>query len=345
MNANNTLEKYLTKLHNELGSMNISEKADIITEIKSHVQESVESGKDIDNILKNLGNPTNVANKYLKDKGMPSIQKQRSPGIFSSILKWFSITIISLFLLIVLGFGTILWKINPFRHIPNSNISITDRGISAVTSHGTITINDEGITTESHTVSTNGTDDTSVNVSNEAVNDSSSQIGNKVIENKTLTTFDSFGDLSMKNSTITNKISVFGKLNAKNTTINSLAAFGESNLNNSIIKGMANINGKLIITNSTIWGPLHILGEITAKSSNFKGDIFAAGDKYKFTKCTLENTIVQANKSNTIQKIIIRNHSKINGNIEFEQGNGIVEIDSTSTIHGKVIGATVIKKN
>ncbi|MBT4964092.1 MAG: DUF1700 domain-containing protein [Francisellaceae bacterium] len=345
MNANNKLEKYLTKLHNDLGSMSVSEKADIITEIKSHAEESVESGKNIDDILENLGSPTNVANKYLKEKGMPSIQKQRSPGIFSSILKWFSITIISLFLLIVLGLGTILWKINPFRHIPNSNISITDRGISAVTSHGTISINDEGITTESHTVSTNGTDDTNDNVSNEVISASSSQIGNKIIENKTLTTFDSFGDLSMKNSTITNKISVFGKLNAENTTINSLAAFGESHLNNSTIKGLTNINGKLIITNSTILGPLHILGEITAKSSNFNGDIFAAGDKLKFTKCTLENIIVQANKYNTIQKIVIRNHSEINGNIEFEQGNGIVEIDSMSTIHGNVIGAKVIKKN
>ena len=72
MNSNHQLlEKYLRKLDRCLENISVSEKAEIITEIRCHVLETQEREpeKSIQEILSALGEPETVANKYLMEKG------------------------------------------------------------------------------------------------------------------------------------------------------------------------------------------------------------------------------------------------------------------------------------
>lgn len=60
------IEKYLQTVFNYLKPLSLSEKTDIINEIKSHIKEiQIDQQLDIDTILKNMGDPVNLAKSYV----------------------------------------------------------------------------------------------------------------------------------------------------------------------------------------------------------------------------------------------------------------------------------------
>ena len=67
MDKNIKLERYLGKLDNGLGSIPVSEKAEIITEMKSHILDAhaKDDSKKLEDILAAIGEPEFVANRYL----------------------------------------------------------------------------------------------------------------------------------------------------------------------------------------------------------------------------------------------------------------------------------------
>lgn len=111
------LESYLTKLDKALGPIPVGDRADIITEIKSHVTEAIERDPEhgVGSVLASLGEPETVANKYLMDRGLKPGKPPKSP-----IIKWLTIGFLGTFSIIVLSIGVLIWKFTPIIHVDDT---------------------------------------------------------------------------------------------------------------------------------------------------------------------------------------------------------------------------------
>lgn len=79
------LERYLSSLDRALAPLLVSERADILIEIKSHVSSALERDPQLsmDRVLAALGEPETVANRYLMERGKAPVKPPISP-----IVKW-----------------------------------------------------------------------------------------------------------------------------------------------------------------------------------------------------------------------------------------------------------------
>lgn len=94
------IENYLARLEKALGQIPVSEKAEIIIEIRSHILDTLSSSdKPVSEVLASLGSPEKVASRYLLERGI----KPPSSSIMSGGAKWLLISILS-----VLGVGVVL---------------------------------------------------------------------------------------------------------------------------------------------------------------------------------------------------------------------------------------------
>lgn len=111
---NQELENYLAKLERALGAISVSEKAEIIMEIKSHVLDAVESSPDrsLSEILKGLGEPEQVANRYLLERGLEPQKAPKHP-----IVKWLVIGFLGTFSISVVAMFVLLWNFTPLVQV------------------------------------------------------------------------------------------------------------------------------------------------------------------------------------------------------------------------------------
>ena len=79
------LERYLTSLDQALKAFPVSDRAEIITEIRSHVLSALERDPEtgVDTVLSSLGEAETVANRYLLERGMKPAKTPISP-----VVKW-----------------------------------------------------------------------------------------------------------------------------------------------------------------------------------------------------------------------------------------------------------------
>ncbi len=82
------LESYLNTLDRSLKHLSVSDKAEIITEIKGHVLDTLdrENQRGLDSVLASLGEAETVANKYLMERGLSPGKPSKTP-----IVKWLTI--------------------------------------------------------------------------------------------------------------------------------------------------------------------------------------------------------------------------------------------------------------
>ena len=108
------LENYLAKLDKSLGQISVSEKADIITEIKSHVMDALEKDQSqkIETVLSSLGEPEQVANRYLMERGLKLQSTPKHP-----IVKWLVVGFLGTFSLVLIFVCLLLWKFTPFIQV------------------------------------------------------------------------------------------------------------------------------------------------------------------------------------------------------------------------------------
>lgn len=108
------LEKYLTTLEQALKAFPVSDRAEIITEIKSHVQSALsrDPSQQLDTVLRALGEPETVANRYLIERGL----KPTKPPI-SPIVKWIVIGFMGTFAMILIFIGVVISHFTPLLHI------------------------------------------------------------------------------------------------------------------------------------------------------------------------------------------------------------------------------------
>ena len=115
------LENYLVRLEKSLGPISVSEKAEIITEIKSHVLEaqSRDNTKSTDSILASLGEPEQVASKYLMERGLEPKKPPKHP-----IVKWIILGFLGTVSLILITFLILIWKFTPVIKVSDSGVKI-----------------------------------------------------------------------------------------------------------------------------------------------------------------------------------------------------------------------------
>lgn len=108
------LEQYLTALDKALGQIPVSDRSDIITEIRSHILEALERdpSQETGKLLEALGEPQNVANRYLLERGIKPGRPSRTP-----IIKWLITGFVGTFGLILLFILTLIWKFTPILKV------------------------------------------------------------------------------------------------------------------------------------------------------------------------------------------------------------------------------------
>lgn len=136
------LEAYLSKLEKALGQIPVSDRAEIITEIKSHVLESQSRNpeQDLDTILTSLGEPEIVATRYLQERGLQSVKVSRSSPFMwvPMVIKWLVIGFLGFVGIIVLMVCLAIWKFTPLVKVDNVNHQVSIGG-------GLISVHDEDV--------------------------------------------------------------------------------------------------------------------------------------------------------------------------------------------------------
>ena len=107
---NKELENYLFRLEKYLGPIAISEKAEIVIEIKNHVMTAMENNENLSvgQILTSLGEPERVANRYLHERGLEPQKPSKH-----SIIKWITIGLLGTFGIMAIVFVILIWKFTP----------------------------------------------------------------------------------------------------------------------------------------------------------------------------------------------------------------------------------------
>jgi len=121
MENNIKLEQYLGRLDKGLGPIPVSEKAEIITEIKSHIldAQAKDQTKRLEDILTAIGEPELVANRYLIERGLKPMKAPTHP-----IFKWLIIGFLGTFAIIVLFVTLLIWKFTPLVKVNNDKVTL-----------------------------------------------------------------------------------------------------------------------------------------------------------------------------------------------------------------------------
>ena len=114
MTSDPRLESYLTSLERVLKPFPVGDRAEIVTEIKSHVLSALERDPQtrLDTVLAALGEPETVANRYLIERGLTPAKPPISP-----IVKWVVIGFLGTFAMLLIFVGVIALKFTPLLHV------------------------------------------------------------------------------------------------------------------------------------------------------------------------------------------------------------------------------------
>jgi hypothetical protein len=130
------LENYLATLHRALLSLPLSDRADIVMELKSHVLASLEKNPDgsLDDILQSLGEPEQVASRYLLERGLAPMKPPISP-----IVKWLVIGFLGTLGFILFGLIMMIYALSPLISVneKEGKVSILGGWISVDEKAGT----------------------------------------------------------------------------------------------------------------------------------------------------------------------------------------------------------------
>ncbi len=133
------LERYLASLERTLKPFSVSDRAEIITEIKSHVLSALERDPQarLDSILNALGEPETVANRYLLERGLKPGKTSISP-----IVKWLIIGFLCTVAMILVFTGFVLHHYDSLVQVdgPNEKVEILNGFVRVDGKKGKISI-------------------------------------------------------------------------------------------------------------------------------------------------------------------------------------------------------------
>ena len=119
------LESYLTALEQVLRPLPVSDRAEIVTEIKSHVLSSLERDPEggIDSVLAALGTPETVAGRYLTERGVKPVKPPISPAA-----KWIAIALMGTFGMFLLFAVFLITRFSPIIHVDKDKEKVSILG-------------------------------------------------------------------------------------------------------------------------------------------------------------------------------------------------------------------------
>lgn len=103
------IEHYLLQLDQQLGGLPVSQRAEIITEIKSHIVDAEAKSGDVDAVLRDLGDAGSVARKYLAAKGVAYAPARTS----RKWVKRLAIGTVAFFALVFFAGMSAIWYFSP----------------------------------------------------------------------------------------------------------------------------------------------------------------------------------------------------------------------------------------
>lgn len=151
------------------------------------------------------------------------------------------------------------------------------------------------------------------------------------------------GYLQVENSDLNQQTVVNGHIKAKDSKFNELTVNGDSDLTNDVVRGTTSINGKLDLDHTQFDASLTVFGHLKAKDSTFKKTVTVNNNNTDLENCNLEDITIQKGDGKQAQTLNLK-ATKVSGNVVFESGKGVVNMDSSSSVGGKVTGGTVNKK-
>jgi len=148
--------------------------------------------------------------------------------------------------------------------------------------------------------------------------------GIKTYEGQTLDSISHQGPLKVINCTVQNETNVAGTFDAINSTFRTLELQGRANIKNCSFTGQVLVEGFLEAEGSTFQKSMDLQTHrlVLRNSTTQDIQIEDGGDPNQFGTAELYNTIV-------------------NGNLTFNSGNGIVNLNGTSKITGTLSGGTI----
>lgn len=116
------LETYLSSLERVLKPFPVGDRAEIVTEIKSHILDALARDPQtrLDTVLSALGEPEMVANRYLLERGL----KPAKPPI-SPIVKWMVVGFLGTVAMLLIFVGFLLSRFHPLITIDEPNNKLT----------------------------------------------------------------------------------------------------------------------------------------------------------------------------------------------------------------------------
>lgn len=129
MTTHPQLERYLLDLDKALGPISMSERAEIVTEIKSHIMEAERKSpeKSTTQILEALGSPEQVANRYLLERGLKPIAQPKS-RTWAPVVKWLTIGTLGITTISAIVFVILIWKFSPIIKIDGEKDTVSILG-------------------------------------------------------------------------------------------------------------------------------------------------------------------------------------------------------------------------
>lgn len=108
------LNSYLKRLDKALSGVSVSDRSEIVTEIKSHILDTVESNPaaSVESVIRDLGEPSEVAKRYLSEKGISYQIPNRQP-----FFKWMVIGFLGTLGIITLFVLIMVWSFSPLIQV------------------------------------------------------------------------------------------------------------------------------------------------------------------------------------------------------------------------------------
>jgi hypothetical protein len=151
MGTDPRLENYLSAMERVLKPFPVSDRADIVTEIKSHVHSALERDpkSSLNSVLGALGAPEHVANRYLLERGLKPIKPPVSP-----VVKWLVIGFLGTMAMMLLFAGVILMRFSPLFTVDEASERVTVLGglVDIDGKAGTVRIGSSTLNASSHKI-------------------------------------------------------------------------------------------------------------------------------------------------------------------------------------------------
>jgi hypothetical protein len=121
MSTDPKIETYLTSLEKALRGLPVSDRADIVTEIKSHILSAMERDPNaqVGQVLSAMGEPETVANRYLAERGQTFVKPPVSP-----MVKWIVIGFLGMFGMVLIFTTFVFLRFSPILKVDGEKVKL-----------------------------------------------------------------------------------------------------------------------------------------------------------------------------------------------------------------------------